>query len=85
VSFVQSSYAVTPANDSGIPVQSLHWAYWALNGNDDYGILANDWSTLANPAKEYTFLCAIQSGPLAVPPGSGAGQCGSTGALPSPQ
>ena len=85
VSFVQSSYGATPANDSGIPVQSLHWGYWALNGNDDYGILANDFSALANPAKEYTFLCAIQSGPLAVPPGSGAGQCGSTGALPSPQ
>ena len=39
-----------------------------------------------DPAKEYTrSLCAIQSGPFAVPPGPGAGQCGSTGVLPSPQ
>jgi hypothetical protein len=84
VNFIQSSYALTPANDSGVPVQSLHWSYWALNGNDDYGLLDNDFSAVETPAKDYTFLCAIQRGPFALPPGSGAGQCGSTGALPNP-
>ena len=84
VNFIQSSYALTPANDSGVPVQSLHWGYWALNGNDDFGLLDNDFSAVETPSKAYTFLCAIQQGPLALPPGSGAGQCGSTGALPPP-
>ena len=84
VNFIQSSYALTPTNDSGIPVQSLHWSYWALNGNDDYGLLNTNFSAVQAPAKEYTFLCAIQQGPLAIPPGPGAGQCGSTGALPNP-
>jgi hypothetical protein len=64
-----------------VRVRSLNWSYWSLNGNDDHGVLANDFSALANAAKEYTFLCAIERGPLAVP----AGPCGSTGALPAPQ
>ena len=33
---------------------------------------------LANPAKQCTYLCAVEWGPLAVPPP----QCGSTGSLP---
>lgn len=85
VNFIQSSYGATPSNDSGVPVHSLHWSYWALNGNDSYGILNNDFSAIANTTKPYTFLCAMQRGSLAIPPGPGAGQCGSTGALPSPQ
>jgi endoglucanase len=84
VNFIQSSFAPTATNDSGIPVQSLHFSYWALNGNDSYGILTSDFSTVQTPAKVYTFLCAIQRGPLALPPGPGAGQCGSMGALPNP-
>jgi endoglucanase len=85
VNFIQSSYALTPTNDSGIPVQSLHWAYWSLNANDSYALLETDWTSLSNPTKELTFLCAIQRGPFAVPAGSGAGQCGSTGPLPAPE
>jgi endoglucanase len=77
VNFIQSSYQLTAQNDSGIPVQDLQWTYWAFNGNDSYGIVTNDWSGLANPRKEYTFLCAIQQVAVA--------QCGSTGALPAPQ
>jgi endoglucanase len=85
VNFIQSSHTPTPGNASGIPVQSLHWSYWSLNGNDSFSILTSDWTGVANPAKVYTFLCAIQTGPLALPPGTGTGQCGSTGALPPPQ
>jgi endoglucanase len=85
VNFIQSSYTRTPANDSGIPVGSLHWTYWAVNTEDAYGLLGSGYTGLANAKKEYTFLCAIQQGPLAVPFGAGAGQCGSTGPLPNPQ
>jgi hypothetical protein len=83
VNFIQSSYARTAANDPGVPVTSLHWTYWAVNTEDAYGLLGANYTGLANAKKEYTFLCAIQQGPLAVP--FGAGQCGSTGALPNPQ
>jgi hypothetical protein len=85
VNFIQSSYTRTAANDSGLAVSSLHWTYWSLNGNDAYGLLDSSFTGLANVKKEYSFLCFIQQGPLAVPQGSGTGQCGSTGPLPSPQ
>jgi endoglucanase len=85
INFIQSSYARTPANDPGVPVSSLHWTYWAVNTEDAYGLLGSNYAGLANAKKEYTFLCAIQQGPLAVPFGAGAGQCGSTGLLPNPQ
>jgi endoglucanase len=84
VNFLQSSYSPTPTNRSGYAVQSLNWTYWALNGEDSYGLLGTSYTGLPNPAKEYSFLCAAQQGPLAVPPGSGSGQCGSTGNLPAP-
>jgi endoglucanase len=77
VNFIGSSYQLTSQNDSGVPVTDLHWTYWSVNGNDAYAILTNDWSGLANPRKELTFLCSIQQVPVA--------QCGSTGALPAPQ
>ena len=84
VNFIQSSYTRTASNDSGIPVTSLHFTYWALNDEDNYALLGSSYTGLENPKKEYSFLCFIQRGPLAVPPGSGSGQCGSTGSLPSP-
>ena len=77
VNFIQSSFAPTAQNDSGIAVQDLHWTYWSFNGNDAYAVVNSSWSALANPRKEFTFLCAIQQ--VAV------GQCGSTGALPAPE
>ena len=76
VNFIQSSLQLSAQNDSGIAVQDLQWTYWAFNGNDEYGVATNDWSALANPRKEYTFLCGIQQ--VSVP------QCGSTGPLPPP-
>ena len=85
VNFIQSSYNPTPANDSGVAVGSLHWTYWAANTEDGYGLLGSGYTGLANAKKEYTFLCAIQQGPLALPQGTGSGQCGSTGPLPAPQ
>ena len=85
VNFVLSSYSLTAANNSSIPVKSLNWTYWALNGEDSFGLLGSSYTGLANPVKEYTFLCSDQQGPFAVPAGSGFGQCGSTGALPNPQ
>jgi endoglucanase len=84
INFIQSSYNLTPSNDSGLPVQSINWTYWALNEEDSYSLLATGYTGLENPKKEYSFLCFIQRGPLAVAPGTGAGQCGSTGALPRP-
>ena len=85
VNFILSSYSLTAANNSSIPVKSLNWTYWALNGEDSFGLLGSSYTGLANPVKEYTFLCSDQQGPFAVPAGSGFGQCGSTGALPNPQ
>ena len=78
VHFIQSSFTRTAANDPGVPVANLHFAYWSLNDEDAYALLGANYAGLENPRKEYTFLCAIQRGPLAVPPP----QCGSTGALP---
>jgi hypothetical protein len=85
VNLIKSSYSLTPANDSGVPVSSLHWTYWAANSEDGYGLFGSSYTGLANANKEYSFLCFIQQGPLAVPQGTGTGQCGSTGALPNPQ
>jgi endoglucanase len=84
INFIQSSYSVTASNDSGVPVQALNWTYWALNDEDSYALLGTGYAGLENPKKTYSFLCFIQRGPMAVPPGAGAGQCGSTGALPTP-
>jgi endoglucanase len=83
--FINSSYVLTSANNSGIPVRWLNWTYWSLNSNDSYALLGSGWTGLAYANKEYSFLCFDQQGPIAVPPGSGSGQCGSTGGLPSPQ
>ncbi len=85
VNFIQSSYSPNSTNQSGIPVSDLNWTYWAINGNDNYGLLNSNWNAIAYPAKEYTYLCSDQQGPFAIPPGTGSGQCGSTGTLPNPQ
>lgn len=81
MNFIKSSYG---SGGSGIAVSNLDWTYWALNGEDSFGLLSGSYNSLGNPAKEYSYLCFAESGPLAVPTGSGSGQCGSTGALPSP-
>lgn len=49
-----------------------------------YAILAAGYTGLEYPKKVYSYLCYIESGPFALPFGSGAGQCSSTGALPPP-
>lgn len=84
VSFIDSSRNKTPANDPGVAVTNLQWTYWALNEEDAYSVLASGYTGLEFPRKEYSFICRLQWGPLAIPPGSGTGQCGSTGALPAP-
>ncbi len=81
VNFIKSSYG---GGGSGIAVSNLDWTYWALNGEDSFALLNGSYSGLANPTKEYSYLCFMETGPLAVPTGSGSGQCGSTGALPAP-
>ena len=85
INFIESSYSQTTANNSGYPVQTLHWTYWSLNGEDSFGLLNSGYNGLAYANKEYSFLCFDQQAPFAVPLGSGSGQCGSTGALPNPQ
>jgi len=72
----QSSESAGP----GVPVANLSWAYWALNGNDDYSLLKRDWSGVDRVEKVNTFLCAAEtahpcSHPLPDPDG---------GALPEP-
>jgi endoglucanase len=83
VNFLQSSYTTTTTNNPGLPapVHNINWTYWALNGEDAYGLLTSSYSGLASSPKEYSFLCAGQQGPLAV---TSAGGCGSTGSLPAP-
>lgn len=80
LNFIKSSYG---SGGSGVAVSNLHWTYWALNGEDSFSLLTGSYSGLASAAKEYSFLCFLETGPLAVPAGSGSGQCGSTGALPA--
>jgi endoglucanase len=82
INFIKSSYG---SGGSGVAVSNLNWTYWALNGEDSFGLLNGAYSALANPNKEYSYLCFVETGPLALPQGSGSGQCGSTGALPAPQ
>ena len=82
INFIKSSYG---GGNSGVDVSNLDWTYWALNGEDSFALLNGAYTGLDNPTKEYSYLCFIQTGPLAVPMGSGSGQCGSTGALPAPQ
>jgi aryl-phospho-beta-D-glucosidase BglC (GH1 family) len=85
VNFIDSSYPNEGTlNYSGVPVSNLHWTYWALNTEDSYSLLGRSYEGLANTKKEYSFLCYIQQGLVAVPMGSTAGTCGSTGALPPP-
>ena len=85
VNFINSSYTLTTANSSGIPVKNLNWTYWALNAEDSFALLGSSYTGLVNPNKEYSLLCFDQQSPFAVPPGSGSGQCGSTGPLPAAQ
>ncbi len=82
INFIKSSYG---SGGSGVAVSNLDWTYWAMNGEDSFALLSNSYNSLANPAKEYSDLCFLQTGPLAVPMGSGSGQCGSTGAFPTPK
>ncbi len=82
VNFIKSSYG---SGGSGITVSNLNWTYWALNGEDSFALLNGAYNGLATPTKEYSYLCFMETGPLAVPQGSANGQCGSTGALPAPQ
>lgn len=84
VNFIQSSQTLTASNDSGVAVKNVHFTYWALNDEDSYALLGASYTGLENPKKEYSFLCFIQQAPFAVPRGSAAGQCGSTGSLPQP-
>jgi endoglucanase len=85
LNFIQSSYSLTGSNNSGYAVKSLNWTYWSLNSEDSYALLGSSYTGLAYAPKEYSFLCFDQLGPIAVPPGSGSGQCGSTGAFPPGQ
>ena len=84
VNFIESSRSRTAANDSGTPVSNLQWSYWALNDEDGYALLGSGYTGLENPAKEYSYVCVLQRGPLAIAAGTGPGQCGSTGPLPAP-
>jgi endoglucanase len=75
----------TDANNPGYTVSSISWAYWAFNAGDPYGLLNYDWTGFANQKKEFSFLCFAQRAPYAIPQGTGAGACGSTGPIPDPQ
>ncbi|HEY0753242.1 MAG TPA: cellulose binding domain-containing protein [Ktedonobacteraceae bacterium] len=76
INFIKSSYG---SGGSGLAVSNLDWTYWALNGEDSFALLTGSYNGLANSTKEYNYLCTVETGPLAVPAGSG--KCGS---LPAP-
>jgi Cellulose binding domain/Cellulase (glycosyl hydrolase family 5) len=82
LNFIKSSYG---SGGSGVAVSNLDWTYWALNGEDSFALLNGAYNGLANTTKQYSYLCSIETGPLALPAGNGSGQCGSTGAFPAPQ
>ena len=84
VNLIKSSYLLTAGNDPGYSVSNIDWTYWALNTEDSDALLGSGYTGLANPTKEYTFLCSVETGPFAIPTGGGANQCGSTGTLPLP-
>ncbi|HZU11836.1 MAG TPA: cellulase family glycosylhydrolase [Chloroflexota bacterium] len=84
INFIQSSESPTSTNSSGYAVSNLNFTYWALNTEDSYALLGTSWTGLAYAPKEYSFLCFVQWGPLAVPHGTASNQCGNTGALPGP-
>jgi len=44
------------------------WTYWALNGEDRYGLLDSQYAHVANATKQ-TMLAAIQSPPIAATTG----------------
>ena len=85
INFVNSSYTLTTTNNPGFTMQPLNWTYWAINGNDSFGILNSNWNALSLPAKTYSFLCFDEQAPFALTDGTGSNQCGNTGALPNPQ
>jgi hypothetical protein len=66
-----------------VPVANLNWTYWALTGEDSFGLLNSTYNGVANSTRQESSLCFIQTGLVAVPKGSGS--CGSTGPLPAPE
>ena len=56
---------------------SMNWAYWALNGNDPYALVNNNWSAVLLPAKQQ-MLSAIQ-----FPLGGGGGNCAQAPGAPA--
>ncbi len=82
VNYIKSSYSSGGAGGTG--VTNLNWTYWAFNGEDADALDNGAYTGVDFPAKEYSYLCFMQTGPLAVPQGTGSGQCGSTGSLPAP-
>jgi len=44
----------------GAAIRDLSWAYWALNGNDDYGLTDSGFTAVDTPAK-LAALCSIQA------------------------
>jgi hypothetical protein len=81
VNFIQSSYTPTRLNASGVPLPALSWTYWALNSDDAYGLFGTGYTGLANPSKQYSFLCFIQHTTAKM----SARACGTTGSLPLPR
>ena len=82
MNYIQSSYG---SGSAGVPVGNLNWTYWALNGEDSFGLLNSTYNGVANSTKEDSYLCFVQTGPVALPKGSGSSTCGSSGPLPTPQ
>jgi endoglucanase len=39
---------------------NVNWTYWALNGNDDYGLLDNNWDSQPASAQKQSLLATIQ-------------------------
>jgi endoglucanase len=89
INFIESSYAPTTKNASGVPLPALSWTYWALNADDAYGLFGTGYRGLANPAKQYSYLCFILHATAKMTTQTTAKDqpwvCGTTGSLPSPR
>jgi endoglucanase len=75
VNFIAHSRTGAAANDPGVAIGELGYAYWSLNGEDSYGLLSKGYGDVSYPDKLHTFLCALQENPE---PGC------HVGALPAP-
>lgn len=61
---------------------SIDWTYWALNGEDSYGLLDNNYDATPANSQKQSMLASIQS-PLSGGGGGGTGSCATSPSAPA--